>query len=456
MNKPRYSQHLEDDERDEERHDDQDDTNPAQDIPHAKNVTTKTINDVDNTAKDRYSQRLEDNEQDDERHDERDTIDPRQDIRHDNNVTAKTITTQDITAKDTGAKDINGSDSYPLVGPRPEEAPDNDHSTLVQSTGADGSPVHTLNVMDKPLYSQHLEDDERDGERHDDQDATNPRQGNQHTKDITAETTTAKENKVHTRMLDRTHTGTIAKTHNGKGLNHDDSQHGADETGNGVNEDIQARDHASGHSAPNEGRDEEEHNRTRAATLERARKKYDTWKQSKILSGAGKTTDPDKIPQIVQADKSETIEDVRNQRQAEADNVKHDSTQDQEAGQGNIEDQGAGLGEMVKGKAAGQGAMIKTKTRGGVRNQVQAEGDNAKYGLDHKEDQSHEEVIGPLRKRLTKDGGLRGQEEGDASFRGARMQTKTHTGTIAKTHNGKGLIRDNNRHGANKNGTYDN
>ena len=51
-------------------------------------------------------------------------------------------------------------------------------------------------------------------------------------------------------------------------------------------------------------------------------------------------------------------------------------------------------------------------------------------------------MIGPLCKRLTKDGGLRGQEEGDASFRGARMQTKTH--------NGKGLIHDDSQHGANK------
>ena len=46
--------------------------------------------------------------------------------------------------------------------------------------------------MDKPLYSQHLEDDEQDGERHDDQDAIDPRQGIQHAKNITAKTITAK------------------------------------------------------------------------------------------------------------------------------------------------------------------------------------------------------------------------------------------------------------------------
>ena len=67
--------------------------------------------------------------------------------------------------------DINGSNSYPLVGPRPEEAPDIDHGTLVLSTGTDGSPRQPLNVMDKALYSQHLEDEEQDGERHDNQDA---------------------------------------------------------------------------------------------------------------------------------------------------------------------------------------------------------------------------------------------------------------------------------------------
>ena len=58
-------------------------------------------------------------------------------------------------------RDIDASYSYPLVDPRPEEAPDIDDSTLVQCTGADGSLVHPLDVMDNPLYSQHQEDDEQ-------------------------------------------------------------------------------------------------------------------------------------------------------------------------------------------------------------------------------------------------------------------------------------------------------
>ena len=57
------------------------------------------------------------------------------------------------------SNDNNGSDSYPLVDPRPEEAPDFEHGTVVQSTGADGSIVQTLNVMDKAPHSQHLGDD---------------------------------------------------------------------------------------------------------------------------------------------------------------------------------------------------------------------------------------------------------------------------------------------------------
>ena len=117
--------------------------------------------------------------------------------------------------------------------------------------------------MDKPLYSQHLEDDEQDSERHDDQYATGPRQGNQRTKNITTKTITAKrqrdderhddqdginaktinakENKDGghereeerdasfqlARRLTRTHKGNHAKNHNGKGVNQDLSQHEA-------------------------------------------------------------------------------------------------------------------------------------------------------------------------------------------------------------------------------------
>ena len=52
-----------------------------------------------------------------------------------------------------------GSYSYPLVDPRPVEVPDYDNSTLVQCTGTGRSPVHTLDVMDNALYSQHLKDE---------------------------------------------------------------------------------------------------------------------------------------------------------------------------------------------------------------------------------------------------------------------------------------------------------
>ena len=85
--------------------------------------------------------------------------------------------------QDTG--DIDASYSYPLVDPRLEEA--HNDSTIVQCTGADRSLVQPLDVMNKPLYSQHLEDDERDDEqdandlgagqgdeRDDDEDAIDP------------------------------------------------------------------------------------------------------------------------------------------------------------------------------------------------------------------------------------------------------------------------------------------
>ena len=73
--------------------------------------------------------------------------------------------------QDTG--DIDGCYSYPLVDPRLEEAPDIDHSTVVQCTGAERSIVQPLNMMDNPLYSQHLEGDEHDNER----DANDPGAG---------------------------------------------------------------------------------------------------------------------------------------------------------------------------------------------------------------------------------------------------------------------------------------
>ena len=103
---------------------------------------------------------------------------------------------------------------------------------------------------------------------------------------------------------------------------------------------------------------EKEHNKNMAAMLERAKKKGVTLKLSKsticepevkwfgrIFSGAGVSADPDKIQHIVQAGKPETIEDVCSLLQAAA--------------------------------------------------------YNAKYGFDHKEDQSYEEETGPLQTKAT-------------------------------------------------------
>ena len=121
------------------------------------------------------------------------------------------------------------------------------------------------------------------------------------------------------------------------------------------------------------GADEKEHNRNMVAMLERAKKKGVTSKLAKltisepevkwfgrIFSGAGVSADPDKIQHIVQAGRPQTIEDVRSLLQAAA--------------------------------------------------------YNAKYGFDHKEDKSYEEVTDPLRKLLTKDAVFRWDVESDASF----------------------------------------
>ena len=62
-----------------------------------------------------------------------------------------------------GTRDINASYSYPLVNPRLEEA--HDEGTVVQSTGADRSPVQPLDMMVNPSYSQHLKGNERDDEQ---------------------------------------------------------------------------------------------------------------------------------------------------------------------------------------------------------------------------------------------------------------------------------------------------
>ena len=50
--------------------------------------------------------------------DKGDANDPRRDTQH-----AKAISTEDTNAKDNTARDTDGSDTYPLVGLRPEEAP---------------------------------------------------------------------------------------------------------------------------------------------------------------------------------------------------------------------------------------------------------------------------------------------------------------------------------------------
>ena len=99
----------------------------------------------------------------------------------------KDINAKDTTAKDNTAKDTNGSDSYPLVDPRPEEAPDNDYSSLEQSTGTDGSTAHTIGVINNQPHTQHLKDEKP----HKDQDATNPGQDIPHAKNATTKTTTA-------------------------------------------------------------------------------------------------------------------------------------------------------------------------------------------------------------------------------------------------------------------------
>ena len=55
-----------------------------------------------------------------------------------------------------GTRDINASYSYPLVNHRLEEA--HDDGAVVQSTGADRSPVQPLDIMVNPSYSQYLKD----------------------------------------------------------------------------------------------------------------------------------------------------------------------------------------------------------------------------------------------------------------------------------------------------------
>jgi hypothetical protein len=75
----------------------------------------------------------------------------------------------DVTVKGAGmrrdhcSEDIDTSYSYPLVNPRLVEA--HDDGTVVQSTGADRSPVQPLDVMINPAYSQHLKGDRNKDDR---------------------------------------------------------------------------------------------------------------------------------------------------------------------------------------------------------------------------------------------------------------------------------------------------
>ena len=70
-------------------------------------------------------------------------------------------------------RDTNAGYSYPLVGPRLEEA--HNDGTVVQSTGAERSLAPTHVMMINPSYSQHMTGRARQGdEGDDDQDADGP------------------------------------------------------------------------------------------------------------------------------------------------------------------------------------------------------------------------------------------------------------------------------------------
>ena len=91
----------------------------------------------------------------------------------------------------------------------------------------------------------------------------------------------------------------------------------------------------------------------------------------RVFSGAGVSADLGKIQRIVQAGKPETIEDLRSLLQAEA--------------------------------------------------------YNAKYGFNHKEEQSYEEVTAPLHKLLIKAAVFRWDEESDASFQTLILMMNSRT-----------------------------
>ena len=74
-----------------------------------------------------------------------------------------------------------------------------------------------------------------------------------------------------------------------------------------------------------------------------------------------------------------------------------------------------------------------------VRSLLQAAAYNTKYGFDHLEDKSYEEVTGPLRRLLVKDGVIRWDKESEASFQTLTrmMNSRTYLGPhdhTRKTH----------------------
>ena len=103
--------------------------------------------------------------------DKEDNNDPRWGAQH-----AKASDIEGTNAKDNTARDTKGGNNYPLVDPRPEEAPDNDdNGTLEQSTGTEGSTEHTSDVINKTPYSQYLDTNAREHkERRDNNTKDNP------------------------------------------------------------------------------------------------------------------------------------------------------------------------------------------------------------------------------------------------------------------------------------------
>ena len=80
-------------------------------------------------------------------------------------------------SRDHDTKGDNNRRHYLLVDPRPGEAPDNDYSTTVQSTGTGRSTAHSHDVTDNTPHSQHQKTE--DGKRNlQGQDHNNHHNGN--------------------------------------------------------------------------------------------------------------------------------------------------------------------------------------------------------------------------------------------------------------------------------------